>query len=254
MAMVWLSPEILEWTPSLQGWKNQPELAWKRAHTLWDHADRTIQSADGELSLVDGVTALKRGLNKRTRHLLAAFSLQAIPLSQKPRGTLELLEYVGVIKPVLFHRLLSIRNALEHEDSPPPPRSQCLELSEFVWYFLRATDMAARWTPTAVGLTIPDDEGDYFTYEGWGRGIKVTTGPEVKWQIEIDATMPSEAVSLTERAGWLAFAAESIQTRVECGLDEADETLPVDDFFIKGKFSGTPTQRDSIYRIYFRAV
>lgn len=85
MAMVWLSPEILEWTPSLQGWKNQPELAWKRAHTLWDHADRTIQSADGELSLVDGVTALKRGLNQRTRHLLAAFSLQAIPLSQKPR-------------------------------------------------------------------------------------------------------------------------------------------------------------------------
>ncbi len=144
MPPVWISPEVLEWTPSLQGWKDQPELLWKRAHTLWAHADRTIQSAQGELSLVDGITALKRSLNQRTRHLLASFALPTIPLSEKPKGTLELLEFIGVIRPVLFRKLLSIRNALEHEDSPPPSQSYCLELSEFVWYFLRATDLAAR--------------------------------------------------------------------------------------------------------------
>ena len=105
---------------------------------------------------------------------------------------------------MLLKRLIDVRNLIEHEDGPPPNKEVCAELSEFTWYFLRATDPAASAVRVAIGLTIPQDEDHFFVYDGWGLGIKLTTGPEEQWRIKIKFGSTSGVV-FSEGTSWVQF-------------------------------------------------
>ena len=218
--------------------------------------------ADSELMLTDGIAALRRAINQRVRHLFSSYALRTIGITPRPRGTLELLQHLGLIKPMLLKRLIDVRNLIEHEDGPPPNKEVCAELSEFTWYFLRATDPAASAVRVAIGLTIPQDEDHFFVYDGWGLGIKLTTGPEEQWRIKIDAALPAELFSRKERVGWIPVGLSYMETRAEwfetnksVGLTPKNDLEPysLDDLFLKGEV-GSLVRRVEIYRLYFAAI
>ena len=260
MGKVWISPAVLHWNVTVQGWKHLPAEIWKRPYILWNHADRYIKAADTELMLVDGITTLRRVINLRVRHIFRNYELRTLKMRNRGGGTLELLEQLELIKPSVLKRLLEVRNVIEHEDRPPPDKTACAELSEFTWYFLRATDHAASAVTVAIGLTIPRDEDHFFVYDGWGLGIKLTTGPEEQWRVKMEAALPASVVSFVENPGWIEIEVSRTQTRSEWLADNSwfssDDVAPLslDDLFLEGSFVGPPSVRDEIYRLYFAAI
>jgi len=218
------------------------------------------QAADTELMLVDGITTLRRVINLRVRHIFRNYELRTLKMRNRGGGTLELLEQLELIKPSVLKRLLEVRNVIEHEDRPPPDKTACAELSEFTWYFLRATDHAASAVTVAIGLTIPRDEDHFFVYDGWGLGIKLTTGPEEQWRVKMEAALPASVVSFVENPGWIEIEVSRTQTRSEWLADNSwfssDDVAPLslDDLFLEGSFVGPPSVRDEIYRLYFAAI
>jgi hypothetical protein len=158
------------------------------------------------------------------QQLYAFCDLKAIPIPDKPSGTLELLEYVGLIRPLMLQRLIEIRNAVEHEDASPPRLEELHIFLEFVWYFLRSTDNALRHPIESFVLQpIPLDEDSPYS-------VGVTLGPHPKWIPKIRGWVEPEMVSIENKQGWLMLKNTETITRQEFTaksqkLDPLTETI-----------------------------
>jgi hypothetical protein len=143
------------------------------------------------------------------QQLYAFCNLKTLPISDKPRGALELLEYVGLIKPLMLQRLIEIRNAVEHEDASPPTLEELRIFLEFVWYFLRSTDNALRHPIESFCLQpIPLDEVSPYS-------VSVTLGPNPRWIPKIDGWVEPTMVSIEKKQGWLNLKNTETITRQE---------------------------------------
>jgi hypothetical protein len=109
----------------------------KRAYEIWERANSLIVNARNKFDLCDGVLNLKRSLDHRLQLFESLYFLRRV---RKTGHYLDVLAYFGIIRPLLFHELLTIRNKIEHEDKNPPKASECERLIDIVWYFLKSTD------------------------------------------------------------------------------------------------------------------
>ena len=262
MSTIWISPDVLSWHTSNKGWQEQDQRLLRRAHSIWLHADQTLENSLTELQRTDGITALKRALNHRLQLLSKIYLLNQIPIVNKPAGTLQILERLGVIKRVLLNKLLTIRNAIEHDDAAPPSLVDSQELSEFVWYFLRSTDVLVDRLAINFGLKEFDQQFDFFSFEAWGRGVLIETGPHSSWRVEVQGVLAQDLVSKDSRSDWIPIITSSLISREEWlqrneyGFDTENDAEPheLGDYFFEGKFDGDSDQLMHIYQLYFRVL
>lgn len=205
---MWLSNEIFGWTSVSEGHKFGDEIAMRRAYEIWAHAEDVLLHQQSDFSLGDSVANLKRAINHRLKLLNAIYTFSKIPVQNKPKGLLEQLGYFEIVRPTMLKTLISIRNALEHEDAAPPTLTRCHELVDLTWYFLRTTDRLVMMIPDPIKLS-PEDE-DFTDSDYW---IGVKTGPELNWAIELNGWVTPSSVSLTSQPKWLSLDIHCIETR-----------------------------------------
>lgn len=243
---VWINPSVLTWDASVQSSSVNPRSEWIRAHELWLHADGRLKSALTREDRADVIGTLRRVLNHRLKKLKEIY-LDNIPIAKKPTGTIEQLALVGIVKPLMLHRLLEIRNAIEYQDSRPPSNRQCSELIEFMWYFLRSTDVLIRFVADGLAFQKLDKQGGKTSY-----GFTLETGPEKKWKNDIHGWFESKTVSLRAKPDWLRLEIETIHTKLEFGgkTKGTHENKKDDDIWIVGKLASAP-HVEKLCHLYF---
>src|SRR5438128_6969353 len=122
-----------------------------------DHADSLLRPGCSEAARGDAIAALRRAVGQRVRVFSDVHRLEHLPLERKPKNTMELLEVLGVIRPIMLRTLVDIRNAYEHEDIPPPSEDRCRELADLAWYFLRSTEWPVKVIPTSFIIWWDDE-------------------------------------------------------------------------------------------------
>lgn len=167
---LWLSPEILQWTTYSQGGAEPAPSVRARAYEMWKHAEQGLLLSTSEFQRVDVITTLKRSVDHRIRALDETYSFRSIPIKDKPSELLSLLELFEIVRPLMFRNLLEIRNAVEHEDRPPPDYTASQMFLELTWYFLRSTDRMLQLVSDQVGFYPSDDEDCYW--------LELTYGPK----------------------------------------------------------------------------
>jgi hypothetical protein len=154
----WINPLIFtgafERNIESLGYRSLDDDKLLRPYEMVQHADSLLQSGCSEAQRADAVAALRRAVGHRVKMFSEVYELDTMPLENKPKKVMEILERVGIIRPVMLRTLIDIRNAYEHEDISPPDLLRCQEMSELVWYFLRSTE-----TPIRVNV-LPFDLGD----------------------------------------------------------------------------------------------
>ena len=140
---VWIRLDWTTWHVEFQEWERLERSTVDRGYELWEHALSRLTSDNTSLDRVDAVTGLKRAATQRIRALKEIYGLKELPLQSRPSKDLDLLRYLGIIRPLILRQLIEIRNSLEHEDIQPPSQDECLMFSDVVWYFLKSTDMLA---------------------------------------------------------------------------------------------------------------
>ncbi len=141
---VWIDPSLFSSEP----WGDKEAVSndgITRLYEIHQHACDRLANDPDEFDRVDAIMALRRVVGKRVKELKETYQLRELPTGAKPKADLELLEYFGIIRPFMLRRLIDIRNFVEHQDSSPPPTSECLMLADLVWYFLRSTDGLAKF-------------------------------------------------------------------------------------------------------------
>lgn len=148
MVKRWLHPAWLSWRVDSDKINVGPVAPSARELALLDHVEFLLASGDPTRDVrADAITNLRKCLDLRVRGICEDYRLSEVPIRDKPSGRLELLEYFGLVKPLMAQRLVDLRNAVEHEDEEPPELSRIEEVQEFIWYFLRSTDAALRVRP-----------------------------------------------------------------------------------------------------------
>ncbi len=253
---LWLDPTILSWNAEPAADRHE-EAQWRRPYEIWSHAESLLEGDSSDFKRVDALTTLKRAVDRRVRQLNALHNLKGIPIPDKPIGTLELLKYIGLIRPMMLQRLIEIRNAVEHEDTSPPTVEELLIFLEFVWYFLRSTDNALRH-PLGVfhlQLSALDEISPY--------GFEVTLSPDTNWIPKISGWVEPSMLFAEPKEGWLVVNLPRAETREQVikraphvsyfGIPDERGKNP-DDILLSGEVRGPKEAIIQLIRISFRLI
>jgi hypothetical protein len=257
MNNLWLTPEILEWRVEAQGFSFADKHGWKRPYDIWAHAEQVLNHPTTEFLRVDAITTMKRAIDHRVRMLNNRYSLRTIPIKDKPSEILNLLEFAGIVRPLMLQKLLDIRNAVEHEDASPPDHHSCQIFLEFTWYFLRSTDRIAQQILDDFRLSPSDDE-DYY----W---LSVDSGPEHHWIPKVRGWITPDMLSNTSKTEWIVLNVERTNTREELAARLRESGDPVkdgevgrgknpNDKYISAEVRGPSQVLTQLLEMYFAAV
>lgn len=121
----------------------------RKGYSLIDHAYVLVENND-ELYLSDVISNLRKAINYRITALFSQLGINHLNFDGLGKDRkLEKLEELGIIKPLLINKLLSIRNGIEYNNAPPPNQIECEELIDIVWYFYKSTDRYCNIEPDA---------------------------------------------------------------------------------------------------------
>jgi len=252
MTPAWLNPSILEWELNISSWHSGNEDQVRRPYQHWHHANLLVESATSEFERTDVVTTLKRAVDSRLRHLNDVYRFKAIPLADKPDGIVETLGYFGIIRPMLISELLEVRNRVEHQDMEPPSQPRCRELVEFVWYFVRSTDLLVRQVADDFELGGgPDD----------AYGLTVTIRKDGGWVLELWGWLPPDLLSDVERPSWFRLdlqrseTAQHIKAQQRLAHGETyHETRSDEDVLVEGRILGPGVLIRTLLTRYFEGA
>lgn len=253
---MWLSPEILKWQITLGTHEEHNRRFGARSYEIWSHAEDLLNQHSKD-SRISGISTLWRAINHRLRLIERIYSLKQIPIKNKPADYLHLLEFLGIVRPLMLQRLKDIRNAVEHEDEFPPDCESCQVLLEFTWYFLRSTDGITQSTITRLQLeaepNLRGEESDYW--------LEIENRPHQNWIPTISGWITPDLVSKEPRSDWLIIKPDKAETRAEL-VDrlkdsETEEALAdpgrgrnPEDVYISGEVRGGSEPLTNLIRMF----
>jgi hypothetical protein len=256
---MWLTPKILEWETSYATEREFRDESWRRAYSLVSHAEHLLEQSRSELFRIDAITTLKRAVDHRLRLLDEIYEFRKIPIGNKPSGNLDLLDYLGIVRPKMVQKLIEIRNLIEHENTDPPGEEACFDFVEFTWYFLRSTDLLVRRSIQTVHLRIPEDESEpkYYT-------VGITFDPKGNWIPKLFAWVTPSMISEQPVNDWLTLKVESTITRGALVATSGEPLDPTgwdlyrgknaDDTHLEGEIRGPAHHLLKLYQSYFQTV
>jgi hypothetical protein len=204
--MIWLSPEILNWCYLGSAFSFDDDASWRRSYEIWQHSEELLSRGGSEFTRIDAITTLHRAIDHRIRLLALACSLKKLPLVERSKDSLEILGYLGIVRPLMLKRINDIRNIVEHEDGKPPSYEECLVFLEFVWYFLRSTDLLTQQPPDYFEFQSQDDDA-------YGLWIRVSRNDAIEFQV--NGWVPERLFSPDAVKGWLSLVPTKLSTRAE---------------------------------------
>lgn len=113
---------------------------------------------------------------------------------------LGVLELLGIVRPLMFSNLLEIRNAVEHQDAPPPDKRSCQIFLEFVWYFLRSTDRILQLVSNEIHFSRSRDETSHW--------LELKYGPSEGWNPTLRGWVGPDLISTDSRSDWITVLCE----------------------------------------------
>lgn len=240
---MWLSPQILDWRISLGTHEEHNRKFGARSYEIWAHGEHLFSQSSNEFR-ISGLTSLWRAIDHRMRLLERIYSLKSIPVKDKPSDLLNLLEFLGIVRPLMLQKLKEIRNAVEHEDASPPDAESCQIFLEFTWYFLRSTDGMTQRLITHLlleSVDTPNEEADYW--------FEIDNGPAESWVPKIAGWLTPDLVSAHPIDNWFTVKVERTDTREELtkrlkdsmtkdSIDEPGRGRNPADIYVTGEIRG----------------
>lgn len=257
---MWLSPEILSWQISLGTYEEHNRKFGARSYEIWSHAEQLLGHSSSEFR-ISGISTLWRAIDHRLRLIEHIYSLKNIPIKAKPTDYLNLLEFLGTVRPLMLQKLKEIRNAVEHEDASPPDIDSCQIFLEFTWYFLRSTDGMTQRLITHLLLEstdrLPAEDADYW--------LDMENGPHRAWIPKISGWVMPDLISDESMDNWLMVKVDRTETRTdlinrlrdvedEDSLEDSGRGRNPDDIYISGEIRGTSESLKNLAKLFLGII
>ncbi|QUM86995.1 hypothetical protein [Moritella sp. 28] len=211
----------------------------KRAVNIWEHARNCLERDNlTEFDRSDSIGWLKRALNQRLKLIEYIYSLKNFALPDSPKGYLEYLATLNVVRPFMLKTLMAVRNDIEHNDAAPPDMERCLELLDLVWYFIRSTDELVKTRQSSVGFLDSFDENGESPY--W---ISLDIKFDEPYLISVNGWVEATKYSSEYKDGWFEVSCVEVGTKGQRWPDCQNHSDKRDeDLWIQGELKALPEQ------------
>ena len=238
MKKIWISPTCFNECEEECGY-NTPKIEVKRAVNIWEHARNCLERDNlTEFDRSDSISWLKRALNQRLKLIEDIYSLKNVALSDSPKGYLEYLATLNVVRPFMLKTLMAVRNDIEHNDAAPPDMERCLELLDLVWYFIRSTDELVKTQPSSVvfcGSYHGDSEPPYW--------ISVAIKFDAPYLIDVSGWVEATKYSNEYKDGWFEVSCVDAEIKGQRWPDGENHSDKRDeDLWFRGELKALPEQ------------
>jgi hypothetical protein len=220
---LWISKDIMKWDIEGTGGREVDKNLFRRSYEIWEHSKSLIENATNDFHLSDGITNLKRCLNHRLQLIESIYNFKKIDIDAKPKGTLELLQRYGIVRPLIIRTLLLIRNDIEHNDANPPSKERCQEFVDILWYFLKSTDSIVQVERNDVDLAFYDEDGNESLY-----GFNISVDFEDKFEAKLSGWFPTELVFKEYKENTFELIVSDIATKSKWVSDEDKSEVALD--------------------------
>ncbi|MEY8742378.1 hypothetical protein AB9M62_23245 [Bacillales bacterium AN1005] len=157
---VWIREDIFDWDGYRSSWTPNHKRILERPYEIWKHSAGLFKNkGDSDFHRADGISNLKRSINHRLQSIENIYRFRTLQFSNKPKGSLELLEVFDLARPYIVKQLFELRNNIEHRDMQPPSKERCHELLDIVWYFLKSTDYLVQTVNSEGEFTLLSQNG-----------------------------------------------------------------------------------------------
>lgn len=241
---MWINPIVFSWEPFVDSSTGFSSGEWRRSHELLLHAEQILVNSRTDLDRVNSIMDIRRAIDRRVRLLDTRYSFRSIPIKEKPSDVLELLEFVGLVRPRMLQKLIDIRNAVEHEDAAPPDIDTCQVFVDFTWYFLKSTDFI---TQRVIDRTT-------FTDSENGCWIELWISPPDQWLPRLRGWIPSTLLSNEQRDQWPFLKMNRLETRADAEQDDSGHGNKTCDRFFEAEVRGSSEALRKLYQVYFEMV
>ncbi len=127
-----------------------------------NHAYKLLESGDKKYYR-DAILNARMLINFRVTQLNDAIGFSEIDKAFKEKQKLEILENLGIIKPLLIRKLFQIRNDVEYrKETAIPGKEECQGLIDSVWYFYKSTDKLIDFVPDNFVIKYSEGGIEYF--------------------------------------------------------------------------------------------
>ncbi|RSC92890.1 hypothetical protein [Tenacibaculum singaporense] len=192
---MYITKEILNWNIQQNDFTFYNR-EWNTPYEGWNHAEKIISNHTSKYHRIDVIATLKRIIDYRVKDLSHKYNLKAINDDFKKKNNYERLAHLNIIRPIMLKKLLEVRNNVEHKHEQPPSLNICKELVEFVWYFLKSTDIFCHTVIDSYSLDEdPNHDSKY--------GLLVTPKIKKNWEIELRGWLTESQYSNSKKDGFL---------------------------------------------------
>ena len=241
---LWSDPSWLVWEYHIESGTYLSKDRAERPYEFHQHACDRLVDDPNDFDRVDAITTLRRAISQRVRMLKEIYELRKLLIPSKPKGDLELLTYLEIIRPFMLRRLIDIRDIVEHQDSVPPSVDECLMFADLVWYFLRSTDALVHSKVSAILFEPPgatDESSEEFHPSTELIFDNLSEPPEIRIWLN-----PASFI-YEPKPNWIRIEPTKVDGYKKEGEKEDSR------FWIAGKMRGTEQQMSRVYRLYFRS-
>jgi len=258
---MWVIPDILDWSRELIRTKSRKEpRVFQRPYQMWRYAEDILQAHTTNAACADAVATLKRVVDHRIRTLDSIYNLETLPVKDKPADTLAILEYAGIIKPLMRRTLSELFTAAEYKVSGTVEYDTCLTFLEFALYFLGITDRIADRIPTEIMLR---RSASYDVSTG-SYEVSISLNPESGWVPRIKGVLNDSMLSAEPVDNWIVLEVQKSEPR-----ENHEEGFPMHEgsnaatgitarrsqnTYIEGQILGPDTYLRKCLKIYFQTV
>lgn len=209
--LVYLDERFLSWNLWISSWVENDGDVRARAEALLERSESHIRTHKSKDCRADCLLTLKRALNQRLKALEEIHEFKKLDIPDKPKNYFELMEKIGIVRPLLLKKLLKIRNSIEHDDTDPPSYNQCKEFVDVVWYFLKSTNKLVSIKPTYVTFQKLNGDGMETEYSG-----ELKVEPNHFERVEICGWFPKSYLKENaRRINCIPLNADAIHTKGE---------------------------------------
>lgn len=176
---------------------------WEHSYSYYQHSEKLLSCDTDDHSLIDSISNLKRAVDHRIKHIVNTYKLKKTVCYSLKKNIWDTLAELELIKPVMLGKLIEIRNSVEHKFTNPPSQARCIELSEFVWYFLRSTDLISKLISEGPCL------------EDGHNSIHYVGNPTNEWKPLITANLSKEMVSTHPKENHFEVYETTVESKEE---------------------------------------
>lgn len=235
----WLTPCWSDWALDGQSSRDIDRAAAERPYRHWHLAVELAAPEADDVHRGAAIQKLWNAVESRVRLLHTEYQMALLKRvfgwGQKS-DMLEVLNLLGLARPLILRQLKAIRNSVEHQDRGAPSHADCLNYIDSVWYFLRSTDIFASRRILSYDRSLESPSGGRsaeqlfvaFDFEGrdWAPGVR--------------GRLPHSAVNVSRSPGAIELALEQPVRKIEPGV-----------LYISGRVSAPSADLEDIVRDYF---